>query len=438
MLTEPSRRLIGVATLLGLLASGCETTSTPSADTSPNPSTQTPPPAKQVNASPDAQSRETTTERRLREIEEMRRTGLATDDEAKAMRDEVLGVERPAAQPRAQTSRSVNQPAPSRSATGSVDVAQRAQTATEGLSGPIAMQLAGLRPYEPETTLNGRLTSTGSDTMDDLMAEWEEKFKSYHPSIRVFHQGQGSSTAIPALLDNADFGPMSREVRPAEVQAFEDRFGYPPTQLPVALDALAVYVNPQNPILEEGLTLAEIDAIFSADRNRGYPTKVTTWGDLGVSGRYANQPIRVYGRNQASGTYAFFQSNVLQKGNYRESYNALASSEAVVDAVSRDPYGIGYSGIGYKTDSVETVDVAVEGDNYIEANGENALERTYPLARFLYLTLNHDPNAAQPDPLTLEFMRFVYSPEGQRTVLENGYYPVNRIIADQAMAALGN
>lgn len=412
----PLRCLLMAFGLFALLLVGCTTTETSESAAEPEPS-------RPMGGTPVD---ETPTERRLREVNEMLEAGFITAEEAEAKRREILGL----------TEEPTPAPAPPRSATGSPDVAA-ATRATAGLSGPIAAQLAGLRAYEAEETLSQRLTSTGSDTMDDLMAEWEEVFKRYHPNIRVSHSGQGSSTAIPALLDGADFGPMSREIRQSEINDFISRFGHPPVQLPVALDALAVYVNPNNPILEEGLTIAEIDAIFSSTRNQGYADEVRTWGDLGLRGRYANQPIRVYGRNAASGTFAFFRENVLDGGDFRDSYTALASSEAVVEAVARDPFGIGYSGIGYKTDDVATVDVAEAGGRYVEANGENALSGNYPLARFLYLTINHDPRSDSVNVLHREFMRFVYSPEGQRIVLDNGYYPVNRIIADQALGALG-
>lgn len=378
-------------------------------------------------------------ERQLREIREMVEIGQISEAEGMRRTARVLGYDESvvSTQPSTPAMPAPAMPAPAPTPAPAPVVAEA--PASDVLSGPIAAQLAGLSPYQPQVVLSQRLRSIGSDTMDVVMEEWEKGFVQYHGRIRLQHEGQGSSTAIPALVEgNADFGPMSRPVKAAEVERFVERYGFEPTSLPVAIDALAVYVHPDNPILDMGLTLEQIDAIFSSTRNRGFPGDIRTWGDLGLTGEYANAPIRVYSRNSASGTYAFFKSNVLKKGDYKGTNIELPSSEAIVETIGRDPFGIGYSGIGYKTDAVETIAVAeAAGAEMIEATGENALNGTYPLARFLYLTIAHDPNSSSVNHLHREFLRYVYSPEGQRIVLENGYFPVNRVIADQALNALG-
>ncbi len=408
-------------------------------------------------ASEEAARREATN-RELRQIDEMVSAGLISPLEGERRRNRVLGLPAPvtpsAEAPRASSPTSMaatpvapspvapapvsSAPvAPSPVAVGSSVVATIPGAAVDGVSPAVAAQLAGLRTYRPEVVLsNQRLRSTGSDTMDVLMAAWENNFAQYHNRLRVEHNGQGTSTAIPALISGADFGPMSRRVLEPEREAFVQRFGFEPTELPVALDALAVYVHPSNPIARRGLTLAEVDAIFSSTRNRQHPDSITTWGDLGLTGEFANQPIRVYSRNRASGTYAFFNDVVLKKGTFRDSNVELPSSEQVVESVSRDRFGIGFSGIGYKIDSVETVPLSESGANFIAATGDNALNGSYPLGRFLFLAIAHNPNAPV-NHLHREFLRFVYSPQGQRVVLDNGYFPVNRTISDQALASLG-
>ncbi|GHB93023.1 PstS family phosphate ABC transporter substrate-binding protein [Cerasicoccus arenae] len=295
---------------------------------------------------------------------------------------------------------------------------------------------ASLPNYVPNHAVRGRVRSIGSDTMDQIVAAWEKDFKNYHQGIRVIHEGKGSSTAIPALVEGrSDFGPMSRNVKPAEVEKFKAQFGYEPTSLPVAIDALAVYVHPDNPIKDRGLSMSELDAIFSSTRRRGYSKDIVTWGDLGLTGDWANKPINVYSRNSASGTYGFFKDEVLNKGKYKSTNRELSGSEEVVRSVENDPYGIGYSGFGYKTSGVSTTPI-IEGSNPIQANEENAVNGSYPLSRNLYLTFNQRPGT-EPKTLHAEFIRYVYSSEGQGKVSANGYFPVSPATADQQLTTLG-
>lgn len=377
-------------------------------------------------------SEESSEQRKISEIMDLRDAGEITNEEASRRINQILGVEPTSS---AQTAESVLAQAESnpesKSEPGSMPAMETSPV------DPLAAQLASLREYKPQVVLNQRLRSKGSDTMDRLMEQWEKAFQQYHSRIRVIHEGRGSSSAMPALVEgSSDFGPMSRPVKAKEEEEFVRKYGYPPTSIPVGIDALAVYVNPANPIARKGLSIKQLDAIFGSELKRGNAKIAETWGDLGLTGEYAKQPIRIYSRNSASGTYSFFRSQVLDGGSYKETNTELPSSEAVVKAVANDPYGIGYSGIGYKTPEVRTVPVAEFGTAFVEASGENALNGTYPLARFLYLTINHNTSEGV-NHLHREFLRFVFSPEGQRIVLESGYFPVNRVISDQALDALG-
>ncbi|WP_269541360.1 PstS family phosphate ABC transporter substrate-binding protein [Cerasicoccus fimbriatus] len=301
---------------------------------------------------------------------------------------------------------------------------------------PVAPVYPSLPHYAPEDAVRGRLRSIGSDTMDGIVADWEKDFKNYHPGIRVIHEGKGSSTAIPALVEGrSDFGPMSRAVKPAEAEKFQQKFGYAPTSMPVAIDALAVYVHPDNPIKDRGLSMSELDAIFSSTRRRGYSQDIKTWGDLGLTGSWANKPINVYSRNSASGTYGFFKDEVLKKGDFKSSNRELAGSEEVVRSVENDPYGIGYSGFGYKTPNVAVAPLS-DGGSYVAANQTNAVNGTYPLSRNLFLTFNHRPGS-EPKTLHAEFIRYVYSDQGQDKVEKNGYFPVSSATAKEQLASLG-
>lgn len=290
--------------------------------------------------------------------------------------------------------------------------------------------------YVPTAQLRGRLRSIGSDTMDRVMADWERLFIRYHPELRVTHEGRGSSTAAPALIEElSDFGPMSRAPQPSELQRFEAKFGYPLTAVRVAIDALGIYVHPSNPIAQRGLTLAELDAIFSATRKRG-GQPIQTWGQLGLTGEWANAPIRLYSRNRASGTYGYFLEAVLQKGDFLPTIVELPGSAEVVRRVGDDRFGIGYSGIGYKTDAVVTVPLSAAPERPFVAPSEAAaLDGTYPLARPLYLIFNHRPGSRVSD-LIREFLTFAYSPVGQGVVQNEGFYPIPAAIAAEEMAKI--
>ncbi len=272
--------------------------------------------------------------------------------------------------------------------------------------------------------------------MNNLMTLWAEGFKRYYPSVRAEIEGKGSSTAPPALIaGTATFGPMSRDMKSSEIDAFDAKYGYKPVLLPAAIDMLAVYVHRDNPI--ERLTLVQIDAMYSQHRKGGYRRPIHTWGDLGLSGEWKNRAISLYGRNAASGTYAYFKENALFGGDYRESVIELPGSSSVVQAVSGDAYSIGYSGIGFATAGVRAVPLAVDDHApAVPPQPQYALTGEYPLARFLWIAVNYKPGAAL-DPLRGEFIKYVYSAAGQNDVVKDGYFPVSPQIAAQALASVG-
>jgi phosphate transport system substrate-binding protein len=291
--------------------------------------------------------------------------------------------------------------------------------------------------YQPTVVLEGRLRSIGSDTMDLLVASWEREFARHHPKLRILHEGRGTSTATPALLENqADIGPMSRPMLEAEAERFRARFGYEATQVRTALDALGVYVHPENPIARRGLSLAELDAIFSAARKRGGAERLVTWGSLGLDAEWANAPIRVYGRNRASGTYGFFRDTALLKGEFGAWVEEQASSALLVTKIEADKFGIGFSGVGYKTDGVALVPLAREtGEAAVAPSEASALAGSYALARPLYLATNRDPARPMSD-LQREFLTFVLSADGQDVVRKEGYYPLPEAVVAEERAKL--
>ncbi len=295
-----------------------------------------------------------------------------------------------------------------------------------------------LRPYQPIQGVSGSVTSVGSDTMNNLMALWAEGFRKHYPSVQVEIEGKGSSTAPPALIaGNSTFGPMSRAMKAEEIDAFKEAFGYEPVSIPTSIDMLAVYVHKDNPIAKKGLTLQQVDAIFSKTRNGGNAKDITTWGDVGLTGEWASKEISLYGRNSASGTYGYFKKHALFKGDYKDSVKEQPGSSSVVQGIASDKYGIGYSGIGYRTADVAAVSLAVEkGEPFVEAIATNAYTGDYPLARFLYLYVNHKPDSTL-EPLRAEFLKYALSRKGQEDVVKDGYFPITAAIAKEALAKVG-
>lgn len=294
-----------------------------------------------------------------------------------------------------------------------------------------------LPDYQPVSGVSGSVISVGSDSMINLMTLWAEGFRRYYPNVRVEIEGKGSSTAPPALISGtAQFGPMSREMRGTEIDAFEARYGYKPTLIRAGLDALAVYVHRDNPI--QGLTIQQVDAIFSKTRRCGASANLATWNQVGLSGDWVNRQFSLYGRNSASGTYGFFKDVALCGGDFKDEVKEQPGSASVVQGVTVDRYGIGYSGIGYMTSGVRPVPLAsAPGEPFIEAGGAGVYSGEYPLARFLYIYINKAPNEPLA-PLVREFVKFIYSKEGQDVVVRDGYLPLPADIAAEFLAEIIN
>ena len=290
--------------------------------------------------------------------------------------------------------------------------------------------------YEPVEGVSGTIKSVGSDTMVNLMTYWCQGFRKHYPNVQTEVEGKGSSSALPALTaGTANFGPMSRSAKGKELDEFEAKFGYKPTALKTSIDMLAVYVHKDNPI--KGLTFEQLDAVFSKNRKGGHPNDIRTWGELGLTGPWASKPVSLYGRNSASGTYGYFKEHVLYNGDFKDSVIEQPGSSAVVQAVARDKWGIGYSGIGYLTADVRAVPLsAAEGEDFVPAEPENAYSGEYPLSRFLYLYVNYKPGG-DLDPLRREFIKYIFSREGQQDVVKEGSLPVRSQIAAETLESLG-
>ncbi|MGH8509127.1 MAG: PstS family phosphate ABC transporter substrate-binding protein [Gammaproteobacteria bacterium] len=304
-------------------------------------------------------------------------------------------------------------------------------------AGPIARAVdtvdPNLKDYAKASGVSGNLSSVGSDTLNNLMTLWAEEFKRFYPNVNIQIQGMGSSTAPPALTEGtSNLGPMSRAMKDVEIEAFEQKYGYKPTGVAVAIDALAVYVHKDNPI--QGLSIPQVDAVFSATRKCGHGEDVVNWGQLGLTGEWASRPLQLYGRNSVSGTYGYFKENALCQGDFKDTVNEQPGSASVVQGVTKSLNGIGYSGIGYKTSGVKAVPLAkTEGGEFVPATSEDAVSGKYPLSRFLFVYVNKHPNKPLP-PLEGEFFKMVLAKIGQNVVIKDGYIPLPAAIAEKQLA----
>jgi phosphate transport system substrate-binding protein len=301
-----------------------------------------------------------------------------------------------------------------------------------GLVGAQVQVDPGLPSYKATSGVSGNVSSIGSDSLNNLMTLWAEQFNKFYPNAKIQIEGKGSSTAPPALISGtAQLGPMSREMKGTEIDQFEKKYGYKPTALRTSVDALAVFVNKDNPI--KCLTLAQVDAVFSKGRRAGYKEDIKTWGQLGLTGEWASRPISLYGRNSASGTYGFFKEHALKNGDYKDEVKEQPGSASVVQGITVDRFAAGYSGIGYATAGVRAVPLAAkDGDKCHEATPDEAYSGNYPLARFLYVYINKAPGKPL-DPVTREFARLIMSKEGQDIVVKDGYFPIPAQIAKEEL-----
>ncbi len=294
---------------------------------------------------------------------------------------------------------------------------------------------SALKSYQKVEGISGNLNSIGSDTLANLMTYWVEGFKKQYPNVNIQVEAKGSSTAPPALIKGvSQFGPMSREMKRQEIDEFEGKYGYKPTQLRVALDSLAVFVNKDCPL--EEITMEQLDAVFGKGRKRGHKEDIKTWGQLGLQGDWATRPISLFGRNSASGTYGFFKEHTLKNGDYKNTVKEQPGSASVILGVAEDRFAIGYSGVGYSTSGVKKLRVAPKaGEKAVAAEAQNVYDESYPLWRFLYIYINKAPSKPL-DPLVREMGKYVFSREGQTVVVKDGFFPLPAVVAEQEIKKL--
>lgn len=301
---------------------------------------------------------------------------------------------------------------------------------------------SGIASYVPKTGISGGIAIAGSDTMQPIIAKIASAFRQWQPNIKLAVQGGGSDAAMIAFVQNIAASrrgdgnvrghlssndvtilASSRPLTEAERQTFHSRYGFEPTEVPIALDAVAIYVNYQNPL--EGLTLDQLDAIFSKTRKRGAAAAITTWGQLGLQEGWEQQPIRLYGRDKRSGTRTFFLHTALLNGELNPDLREAPGTAMEILDLSRDAAGIGYAGIGFQASTVRILPIAEKaGAPFVLPTAESATNGSYPLARPLYLYAKRSPKG-ELDADVAEFLKFVNSREGQETIAKAGVFPLS-------------
>ena len=282
--------------------------------------------------------------------------------------------------------------------------------------------------YQAQGKLSGKIYATGSDTLANMMSFWAEEFSRRYPEVEFELHAEGSNTAPPALLNgSSNLAPMSRQMNAAELALFQQKYGYQPTAIKVAVDAIAVFVHRNNPL--KSISIKQLDQIFSAQMQCGGTKKLTHWGELGLDEKWQHQAIEILGRDSRSGSYSFFKDIALCRGMFASNMQTLPGSASIVQAISNNPAAIGFSGMGYKTSGVRTLAIMHQGEALLPSVAADT-NWDYPLSRFLYLYVNKAPGIALPE-LLREFVLFVLSNSGQQTVELDGYAAVSpQVIAD--------
>ncbi|WGW01923.1 phosphate ABC transporter substrate-binding protein [Vibrio sp. YMD68] len=302
-------------------------------------------------------------------------------------------------------------------------------------SKPLFLKPLELKPYQKVPSLSGNIFSVGSDTLAGMTTLWVEEFERHYPSINAQVQASGSSTAPPALTEGtAQFGPMSRPMRNREIEAFEREHGYKPTELRVAIDAIGVFVHQDNPIT--GLNFSQLDSIFSITQRCGGNEPISNWAQLGIDSDWGQRRMQLFGRNSVSGTYGYFKQNALCGGDFKNNVNEQPGSASVVQSVASSINTIGYSGVGYQMSGVKLIPISKVGQDYIFPSHDNILSGKYPLSRYLYVYINKHPNRPLT-PIEREFIRFVFSAQGQELVRKDGYISIGTDIAKQELQKVG-
>jgi len=290
-----------------------------------------------------------------------------------------------------------------------------------------------LPPYVPVVGLAGKITSIGASTTTNLVAHLAAEFRRMYPDVTLQVTASPLSIGPAALLEGrADLVPMSRPLTPEEVQSFTTKYGYPPTAIKVAADALAIYVGKKNPV--PGLTLGQLDGIFSQAQRSG-TRSIETWGQVGLTGGWTDLPITFYGYGPEDGAHQIFRQQVLHDDPFRLALRAEGGGSSIVQGVAADPGAIGFASIFFACKAVRVVPLAGADGRFYAPTAENVRNRNYPLGRFLYICVNKPPRQPFGGPAA-EFLRFLLSREGQQLVAAGGNISLDAVTANEGRRSL--
>ncbi len=277
--------------------------------------------------------------------------------------------------------------------------------------------------YLPQGDVSGTLNISVAEAIKPLVRAWLDTVAVRHPKLQITVASEKSGKGLDALLEHrTDVAAMPRRLTAGELAEFVREYGYEPMEVPIAGDALAVYVHKDNPLT--GLSLEELDAMFCRERQRGVPFDIDSWGLVGVMDEWFEAPVHLYGRNGTSATSAFFREEVCKHGSLLPKLVEADGSASVVLGVEGDPHGIGFGAVGYATSMVKPVPIAsVKGGRYVEPTVQTVLGGSYPLRRNLYLYIAKPPKAPPTQP-SAELVRYVLSRQGQQAALDLGYIPL--------------
>jgi phosphate transport system substrate-binding protein len=314
-----------------------------------------------------------------------------------------------------------------------VNKADTALTVAEGDANGTRILSDALPPYEPVVGLTGKITSIGASTATNLVARLAAEFRRMYPDVTLQVTASLTSIGPSALLEGrADIVPMSRPLAPEEVQSFTKKYGYPPTEIKVAADALAIYVDKKNPV--PGLTLGQLDGIFAQTQRRG-SSSIETWGQAGLTAEWADRRITLYGYGPDDGAHQIFQQQVLDGGTFRLSLRVEGGGSSIVQGVAADPGAIGFASIFFACKRVRVVQIAGADGRFYAPTEENVRSQKYPLIRFLYIYVNKPPLQPLGVPAA-EFLRFLLSREGQQIVAAGGNIPLDATTVEQGRRTL--
>lgn len=312
-----------------------------------------------------------------------------------------------------------------------------------------------IEPYQPSQDIKGRVTIVGSTTMQPLMTKLAAAFRSFQPKAQFGVEGQGSGESIREFMlglslqhrgdksggggtqgsSSSDLLASSRPLTDQEIKGFVSNHGYEPIGIPIAMDAVAIYVHNENPI--GSLTLEQVDAMFSSTLKRSKGGRLTTWGQLGLKDQWSQQPLHLHGRNKKSGTRDFFKHVALLDGELSADVQEQPGSASEILAIAQDPLAVGYAGVGFQGSMVRIVPLAADsGGTALLPSPETVSNGQYPLARPLYLYVNKNPNG-KLDPVVGEFLKFVNSRQGQETVARASFYPLSAAQISRNLELLG-